>query len=171
MNKSKTDDSMITPNPSQPLWDFALALYAQQQVAEACLQLQDEYQANVCLMIGLHWLDARGQDLDDVQLTALKEHIQGWTQTIVEPLRSLRRALKSPFENLAQDETQTLLRTAVKQAELLAEKKLLIEIERWVVSLPHKNNVQANHNLERYLGQLGAPQNLIEIVRGDIRRE
>jgi uncharacterized protein (TIGR02444 family) len=162
---------MNTPHASPPLWDFALAFYAQPSVAQTCLQLQDEYHANVCLLIGLHWLDAREQYLDNIEFTALKIHIQGWTQNVVEPLRSLRRRLKSPVESLVQDATQTRLCALIKQAELMAEKKLLIEIERWVELLPYHTNLQATTNLARYCAQLEAPQHLIEIVRADIRSE
>lgn len=158
---------MTAPKPSQSLWDFALAFYAQPLMADACLQLQDEYQANVCLLIGLRWLDMRGQHLDDAEFAAVKNHIQGWSKNVIEPLRSLRRELKLPFENWVQDETQMQLRAAIKQAELLAEKKLLIEFERWVVARPTQH-VRAANNLERYLMQLAAPKNLIELMRSDL---
>lgn len=147
------------PNPAQSLWDFALAFYAQPQVAEICLQLQDEYQANVCLLIGLRWMDAREDYLDETDFTHLKNHIEMWTREVVEPLRSLRRKLKSPIEHIAQDEVQEQLRTVIKNAELLAEKKLLNEIERWAIAqkkMTQINSAQDTTNLERYLAQLNA---------------
>jgi uncharacterized protein (TIGR02444 family) len=147
---------------SQSLWDFALAFYAQPPVAEACLQLQDEYQANVCLMIGLHWLDVRVQRITDEQLFALNDYIKNWMDDVVMPLRSLRRELKIPFKNFAQDDVQEQLRTVIKQAELLAEKKLLVEIECWINS--QTNSAQGTDNLERYLLQLGSPDYLIKLL-------
>jgi len=149
-------------SPSQPLWGFALAFYAQPQVADACLQLQDEYQANVCLLIGLRWLDVREQRLDDGQLAALNEHIKTWTDTVILPLRSLRRALKLPVENFPQDEAQEQLRNAIKHAELLAEKKLLQEIEGWVNQ--HIKNIRGDDNLKRYLLQLESPDYLRNLL-------
>jgi len=156
---------MSTPNSPQSLWDFALAFYARPQVADACLQLQDEYQANVCLIIGMHWLDVRQQHLKEEEFAVLKNHIKAWTQEMVVPLRSLRRRLKLPFENLAQDDAQEQLRAAVKHAELLAEKKLLSAIEQWVMSLTALDTSDTFINLERYARELQAPQLLIEILQ------
>lgn len=157
---------MHTSRTPQPLWDFALAFYAQPQVAEACLQLQDEYQANVCLLIGLRWLDVRGQYLSGADFATLKIHIQDWARGVVEPLRSLRRDLKLPFANFVQDEIQTQLRTLIKQAELLAEKKLLIEIERWAIALSPISKMEPVNNLARYLIELNVPHVLIECLQG-----
>jgi uncharacterized protein (TIGR02444 family) len=156
---------MSTPHPSQSLWDFALAFYAQPQVADACLHVQDEHGANVCLLIGLCWLDAHKQYLDEVQFNALKLHSEDWTQTVVEPLRALRRRLKLPFENFPQDEIQAELRAAIKQGELLAEKKLLFAIEHWLqhASLITKKNHHTN--VENYLHQLAIPKSTIEALQ------
>jgi uncharacterized protein (TIGR02444 family) len=150
---------------SQTLWNFALAFYAQPQIAETCLRLQDEYKANVCLLIAMCWLDARQHQLADEELMALRNHIRGWTQEVVEPLRYLRRRLKSPFEVLPQDETQMELRNILKQAELLAEKKLLIEIERWISVNSQVTSAKAQgKNIERYASELNVPEDLVALI-------
>lgn len=156
---------MNTSHPSQSLWDFALAFYAQPQVAEACLQLQDEHKANVCLLIGLRWLDARERYLDEVQFNALKLYSEGWTQTVVEPLRALRRRLKLPFENVVQDETQAQLRSTIQQAELLAEKKLLLAIESWLAHASFTTTKNQRTNVENYLHQLALPSASIDLIQ------
>lgn len=158
-------------DPSQTLWDFALAFYAQPHVADACLQLQDKHQANVCLLIGMCWLDARQQYLVDAEFAILKNRIEGWAQEVVMPLRSLRRLLKLPFENLAQDETQTQLRMSIKQAELLAEKKLLLEIERWTLPIAVSKGAINLKNLARYARELNAPQTLMAILQPDTNED
>jgi uncharacterized protein (TIGR02444 family) len=147
------------------LWDFALALYAQPQVPDTCLQLQDEYNANVCLVLAMCWLDARQYPLSDADLSRLKMHISGWTTQIVEPLRGIRRQLKSPVDSFVQDETQEQLRNLVKQAELLAEKKLLEEIERWVNENSRAKDQTTSSNLERYMHELNVPIGLSAVLR------
>ena len=147
------------------LWDFALALYAQPQVPDTCLQLQDEYNANVCLVLAMCWLDARQYALSDSGFSNLKLHISGWTTQIVEPLRRTRRQLKLPIDFFEQDETQTQLRNLVKQAELLAEKKLLKEIERWVDENSQAKDPITASNLERYMRELNAPLSLVSALR------
>ena len=83
------------------------------------MHLQDSYKVNVCLLIGLRWLDETGKYLSDAHLADLHAHIQAWTQQVVEPLRSLRRLLKEPVAGYPQDEIQEQIRAAIKQAELL----------------------------------------------------
>jgi uncharacterized protein (TIGR02444 family) len=164
-----SNNAMAEPNPSQALWDFALAFYAQPDVAQTCLRLQDEYQANVCLLIAMSWLDARQHHLADAEFLALQHHIAGWTQTVVEPLRLLRQRLKLPFEDFSKDEMQLELRNILKQAELLAEKKLLIEIERWL-GKHSRATAAATHgkNVERYANELKTPKNLVAIISGSV---
>jgi len=156
---------MTLPESSQSLWDFALAFYSKAEVANACLYLQDECQANVCLLIGLNWMDTRGQHLTDTDFENLQLHIQSWTQDVVAPLRNLRRKLKLPFEHYIQDETQERVREFIKQAELLAEKKLLDEIESWAKKIAVEKNNAAYSNLENYLLSLNAGQHWLEILR------
>lgn len=130
------------------------------------MRLQDEYKANVCLLIAMCWLDARQHHLADEDFLALQRYIGRWTQEVVEPLRYLRRRLKSPFDSLAQDETQIELRNTLKQAELLAEKKLLMEIEKWVIKQVRvKDKAAHTKNLERYLSELHAPKDLVTIIQ------
>ena len=149
----------------QSLWDFALAFYAQPQVAEICVQLQDHHRVNVCLLIGLRWLDDAEKYVSDDDLKDLHAHTQHWAQAVVVPLRSLRRLLKQPLANYAQDEMQEQVRAAVKQAELLAEKKLLLEIEGWLKRAPLTQNTCIAPNLERYLLSLGVSKDAIELLK------
>lgn len=162
---------MAELNSSQTLWNFALVFYAQPHVAKACLRLQDEYKANVCLLIAMCWLDARQHYLTDADFVALQNYIDGWSQEVVEPLRLLRRRLKSSFENLPQDETQMELRNSIKQAELLAEKKLLMEIERRISLFTALNSNKSYSNITRYGVELKAPQDLIAIFQPEIIEE
>jgi len=150
---------------SQSLWDFALAFYAQPQIAEICVQLQDQHKVNVCLLIGLRWLDDSGKYLSDGELPDLHAHTQAWAQAVVEPLRSLRRLLKQPVANYAQDEMQAQVRAAVKQAELLAEKKLLLDIETWLKRITFTQDASGTSNIERYLLPLGVTKDAIELLK------
>jgi uncharacterized protein (TIGR02444 family) len=156
---------MTTLNPSQSLWDFALAFYAQPHIAETCVHLQDSFKVNVCLLIALRWLDESGKHLSGDELAALQAHIHAWTQQVVEPLRSLRRLLKEPVVGYPQDEIQTQIRSAIKHAELLAEKKLLLEIEAWVKTAKWAQAASIKSNLDTYLEPLGVAQQVLELLQ------
>ncbi len=155
---------MDASEAKESLWSFALAFYARPAVAETCLLLQDQHSANVCMLIGLHWLDARGCILSAEDLKDLSAHTFKWNSEIIEPLRSLRRALKQPFEKYAVDELQEQLRNSIKQAELLAEKKLLMEIESWSIKIAASGNSPQHPNLTRYLKNLGLDKNFIDSI-------
>jgi len=127
--------------------------------------LQDTYKVNVCLLIGLRWMDESGKHLSDAQFADLQTHIQAWTQQVVEPLRSLRRLLKQPVAAYPQDETQLQIRTSIKQAELLAEKKLLIAIEAWSQQLTQVQDSDSKSNLELYLSALAVNHDVIELLQ------
>ena len=129
------------------------------------MYLQDTYKVNVCLLIGLRWMDESGKHLSDAQFADLQTHIQAWTQQVVEPLRSLRRLLKQPVAAYPQDETQLQIRTSIKQAELLAEKKLLIAIEAWSQQLTQVQDSDSKSNLELYLSALAVNHDVIELLQ------
>jgi uncharacterized protein (TIGR02444 family) len=156
---------MPAPNATPSLWDFALSFYAKLQMAETCLDLQDTYGCNVCLLIGLGWMDTRSKFLSGSDLANLESYIQTWTQQVVEPLRTLRRLLKQPIATYGQDDAQAQLRSLIKDAELLAEKKLLAEIELWLTTFSVTQESNVNSNIERYLLKLGAPTNSIKLIQ------
>lgn len=156
---------MPAPNTLPSLWDFALSFYAKPQVAETCVELQDTYGCNVCLLIGLGWLDERKEFLSATKLENLESHIQTWTLHVIEPLRAVRRLLKQPLAAYVQDDAQAQVCTLVKQAELLAEKKLLVEIESWLLQLPDSIKTSSSSNVENYLQKLSAPTSTIEFIQ------
>jgi uncharacterized protein (TIGR02444 family) len=145
-------------NPNSGLWEFAQVLYAQPQVAKACVDLQDNHGVNVCLLLGLCWLDKQQRHLSQEQLAQLERHIDFWTRECIEPLRRLRRTLAVA----APDELQQQVRRLIKQAELTAEQKLLLDIEAWAADLAPKPIPMASRtNLEAYLSNLGVDNSRI----------
>ena len=76
-------------------WSFSTALYARPGVAPACLALQDRFGADVNLLLFCLWAAAGGCALEAAEFTALEAAIAPWRREVVEPLRAVRRALKS----------------------------------------------------------------------------
>lgn len=101
------------------LWDWTLAVYDRPGVPEATLALQDEHGLNTSLLLWAAWADPDREALaNGVQSTVL------WDETVLWPLRNVRRALKAPrppFDHLAREG----LREDVKAAELRAERLLM----------------------------------------------
>lgn len=105
----------------QSLWDFAIALYKQEGVADACLDLQDRHGVNVLLLFFAGWAGAKGRLLSQADIRTAASVMMPWYDGVIMPLRTLRRSLKTgPYP--APDEQTEALRTKIKGDELEAEK-------------------------------------------------
>lgn len=110
----------------QSLWNFAVALYERPGMADLCLGLQDEHDADVCLLLAALWLESRGVAPAPERLASLEALAQPWRQAVIAPLRQLRRAWKAPA---ADDAGLAELRGRLGALELQAEHLLLERIE------------------------------------------
>ena len=76
-------------------WDFSLRVYARDGVAEACLGLQDRRGADVNLLLYCGWAAATGRGaLGADELKRLVDLTGPWQNSVVQPLRQVRRGLK-----------------------------------------------------------------------------
>jgi uncharacterized protein (TIGR02444 family) len=106
---------------SSPFWRFSLQFYRLPGVAEACIELQEEAGADVNLLLFLLWHGALGRALSAAEVELLEQKIAAWRNLTVIPLRSIRRALKSP-PGLVEAGAAEVLRTRIKAVELEAER-------------------------------------------------
>ncbi len=106
------------------LWSWCLEAYAKPGVAEACLVLQDEHGQNVPLLLWSVWAEGPSPAaLDEAVRTA-----RTWQAEVLEPIRAVRRGLKSealPVPTASRE----ALRADIKAAELHAERVLLEAFE------------------------------------------
>ena len=122
------------------LWTWTLAAYDRPGVPEATLALQDEHGFNTAYLLWAVWADPDRETLaNGVQTTVL------WDETVLWPLRNVRRALKSHRPPFA-DEPREGLREDVKAAELRAERTLMETLESFG---PAATNVDVMATLTR----------------------
>jgi len=127
-------------NFSDESWSFALRLYAESGVAEACLRLQSI--AGIDVMMLLAVLFAASQKnilLSFHDVKALDAVVQPWREQVVHPLRALRTALKSGPAPAPTSETDKL-RSRIKADELHAEQIENDLLGNW---LQHKTRAPA----------------------------
>jgi uncharacterized protein (TIGR02444 family) len=105
------------------LWDWTLAAYDRPGVAQACLALQDDHGLNTSLLLWAAWADP-----DDAALAAAVQAGKAWDETVLWPLRRVRRDLKAAMAGIA-DAPRLDLREDVKAAELRAERVLMESFE------------------------------------------
>ncbi len=106
-------------------WDWAVAAYARQPVAEACLHLQDAHGQNVPWLLWAAWMAGEGRSAD---LKSAAKVMRAWDVEVGAPLRGVRRALKPPrppVDEIAKE----ALRDAVKAVELRGERVLMESLE------------------------------------------
>ena len=132
---------------ARELWTFSLAVYDQPGVATACLGLQDRHGLDVNLLLYCCWAGVRGATLSAAQIRALQRAAAAWSAEVVQPLRAVRRRLKTERDDEAQD-----LRAKVLQLEIEAER---LEQARLLAALPlaagEPEPRKAGANLRAYL--------------------
>lgn len=152
----------MTP-PAPSLWDFSLALYSAPDVESICLRLQDDFQVNINILLWCCWLEVHGIHLTAMRLEQACQRIDSWDQTVVAPLRHLRRDIKQRY--LANDPQIEACRQTIKTAELAAEKVELDWLEAlandWLADLMP---LLRGENLASYLNTLRVPGNVIDDV-------
>lgn len=114
------------------LWHFALALYQQTGVEDACLQLQDQG-ADICLLLCGAWLERRQIGCQTERVTALRNLAEPWQEQVVLPLRQLRQHWREAAQD---DKALAKLREQVKQLELAAEREQLQRLAACTQSWP-----------------------------------
>ncbi len=100
---------------SNPFWEFSLGVYDREDVAAACLALQDRHGVDVNLVLYCAWAGSRGRILALAELISLMSVTRSWQADVIGPLRTVRRHLKSARAVPEQ------LRARIKAAELEAE--------------------------------------------------
>lgn len=120
-------------------WDWALVAYAKPGVAEACLDLQDQYQQCTAYLLWAAWAADQGQGIDVQTLAAGQDLARIWETQVLQPLRQARRFLKPALANMPDDPRETL-REQIKATELAAEQTLMTRLAELApaIQAPHR---------------------------------
>lgn len=81
-------------------WKYSLRIYRVAGVADACLALQEDWGADVNLLLYCCWLGQAGRALDKRSLRKAITAVSRWQAEVIKPLRQARRALKKPPDGL-----------------------------------------------------------------------
>lgn len=103
-------------------WTFSVAIYDRPGVAASCLALQDEYGADVTLVLFALWCATRGCRLEPAELARAAAVVAPWRDGVVRAIRQVRRALKPPPGPPFDPAATEALRQTLLSAELAAER-------------------------------------------------
>jgi uncharacterized protein (TIGR02444 family) len=102
-------------------WQFSLRYYRRAEVPAACLSLQDEQGIDVNLLFFILFLAINQRQISADEIRRMAACVSEWRTRVVQPLRAIRRDLKSgiaPVDAVAAE----ALRSAIKRDELQAER-------------------------------------------------
>lgn len=135
---------------AETFWQFSLDFYP--KVKPLCLYWQDQYQANVNLLLLLCYLEQQKLHIQPADIQKLADKLALFSQTYTKPLRQLRRSLA---ESTLNTEQQHNLKQALLTTELVAEK---IEQQLLLQNSPFIFPVQGEKVLlESYASLLSLP--------------
>ncbi|NMM43800.1 TIGR02444 family protein [Rhodospirillaceae bacterium KN72] len=117
---------------------FCLDFYNRDSVESACLALQDTLDLDVVILLLCCWTGRHGAYLSGEVLTAFDASARPWRETVVTPLRKLRRRLKSAVGGMTPDMSDPF-RDSVKKLELDAELLLIGYVAALLERIPGEN--------------------------------
>jgi uncharacterized protein (TIGR02444 family) len=82
-----------------PFWAWSLRFYKRPGVAPACLALQDRAGVDVNLLLFCLWSGGRRLALNRATMNKALHTSRDWSGSVVQPLRSVRRALEGPVQS------------------------------------------------------------------------
>ena len=110
-------------------WLFSLRFYQRPQVAPLCLALQDNHGVDVNVLFFLFYFAVNQRQLTIDEVRRIDRSIRNWRLTVVQPLRAIRRGLKTGIAPVAPAANEAL-RSSIKRDELLAERLQQETLER-----------------------------------------
>lgn len=111
-------------------WRHLCDLYADPALAAELLRRQDQQGLDVVLHLFARWAEAQGHGLDAAALARAEACVAPWRETVILPLRRLRRAMKTMAGVEAGAAAEA--RRQVAAAELAAERAEVEMLCEWL---------------------------------------
>jgi uncharacterized protein (TIGR02444 family) len=154
---------MPASHESEGFWDFSVRTYRTDGVPDACLSLQNDYGADVNMLLYCCWVGACKGQFDHELFTKASEFSTLWADHVVVPLRSARTWMKQTGCDTGPVPTAACmqLREEIKSVEIAAEKmqqqvlESLVSIDQSWSDTPEQILEEVIANLNRYAAYAG----------------
>jgi len=149
-------------------WEFSLALYCREAVANACLSLQDRRGADVNLLLAICWLARSGYAVSDAALESGLSATSVWSESILRPLRAVRRSVAS-FAEVNANDRQSIkhgLLAVELEAERVSQQKIVAALAEHMNGLsaePARNVAAIGLGLYAIKLSAGEPQDRADL--------
>jgi uncharacterized protein (TIGR02444 family) len=134
-------------------WSFSLQLFAKPGVAPACIALQDGLGLDVNLLLYCCWHGRAGRKLGEDDVRRAIAAVEAWQREVVQPLRAVRRRLKSGVPPITPGECEAL-RRKVNDLEIESEHIAQVALEALPAPLAGRRTA-VDANLALYLRLMG----------------
>jgi len=144
-------------------WDFSVRTYRTDGVPDACLSLQNDYGADVSMLLYCCWIGVHSGRFDTQTFASASRFSRQWAEHVVIPLRSARTWMKHTGCTTGQVPTGKCmtLRDDIKSVEFAAEKlqqevlESLAEIGQVRSADSEEVLLDVTANLNLYAGSVG----------------
>jgi len=154
-------------------WDFSVRTYRTPGVPEACLSLQNDYGADVNMVLYCCWIGAHVGEFGRELFTEACDFSAQWADQVVVPLRSARTWMKHSGCELETVPTDACmeLRETIKSVEFASE-KLQQQVLESLVSINQLSNESPDKFLDAVIANLNQYAAFAEIeVCDDVRQK
>jgi uncharacterized protein (TIGR02444 family) len=134
-------------------WNFSLQIYGKPGVGPACIALQDGLGLDVNLLLFCCWHGRENRALSEEDLRRAIAAAVGWQREVVQPLRAVRRRLKTGVAPVSAAECEAL-RRKVNDLELEGERIAQATLEA-LPAPPAGRRPAIEANLALYLKAMG----------------
>ena len=115
--------------PDSSFWNYSCQLFQIREVADGCLQLQNQFNADVNILLYCCWAGDNRIQLDNVDVQKLVKCSEPWQTAIIKPLRDARKMLKNQIIAMpAHLHAQTI--TNLSEMEINAEHMAQLNLEK-----------------------------------------
>lgn len=140
-----------------PFWQFSLSSYAHTEVQNCAHLLQEQYGANVNLLLYCCWLAYAVEDVSEQLFVTACQSVTFWQEHITQPLRRVRKARAS----LGDEPWCKAFFTQILADELLSEsyqqQLLYQQVQERLMRVPRANPERAHAYLLLLLQAMNCP--------------
>jgi uncharacterized protein (TIGR02444 family) len=140
---------------SEGFWDFSVRTYRTEGVPDACLSLQNDYGADVNMLLYCCWIGACVGKFEEGLFDDASAFSTHWADNVVRPLRSARTWMKHSGCSAEPIPTESCmeLREEIKSAEFASE-KLQQQVLESLVSDEKRSSDVAEERLRHVVANL-----------------
>ena len=155
--------------PPSEFWSYSTDIYQRAEIERTCLTMQDQYQADVNILLYCCWVGEKQIELSEDDIATLIKISQPWQKNILMHLRAARATLKTGSVIIS-DEERNQTRDNICEMESNAEHMAQLALEK-AINLKKKNQDKdlkaidcTTNNLTLYCQQLEATSSIEQIT-------